>query len=408
MGVKSPVQVCLMTAPTPGAVAIVQLHGAGVSDMLRQLTGVKEWVESKQRLVNFGEIDQGLAVLMAGAGSEAESGGGDGQPWAQLFPHSGPRVVRLLLDRLLELGCEVVAELPPALAYPEAHDDIQAAMLATLAKAASPAAIDLLLAQPDLWRQLQAHPPTPDEARRILTRSTQLDRLVTPATVVVVGRPNVGKSTLTNRLLGRAASIVADLPGTTRDWVAGLAEIQAGGAGGGETSGRGVAVRWLDTPGLRDSDDAIEQQAITLARQVISQADVIIAMRDAATEWPELATLGREPDMWVVNKVDEPSAPPPPMKNTIHISTRQVKPGQAPVFSLKALEKLRVVALRQLAARENGTYQGFPLRISARTGQGVPALEAAVLRRLGLHPLTQEVWAFDETLRQKLRRWIAR
>ncbi|NJL31882.1 MAG: GTP-binding protein [Phycisphaerales bacterium] len=60
--------------------------------------------------------------------------------------------------------------------------------------------------------------------------------------VVVAGQPNVGKSTLMNKMLGRSASLVADLPGTTRDWVAGWVELE------------GVALHWMDTPGLRHTD----------------------------------------------------------------------------------------------------------------------------------------------------------
>ena len=124
--------------------------------------------------------------------------------------------------------------------YPEAGDRLEAESLAAMARAASPAAIDLLAHQPSLWRMaLRRHSAggghDPDHAGagsltdrhrvQILGRSEVLDRLIDPSLVVVVGQPNVGKSTLTNQMLGRSVSIVADLPGTTRDWVAGLAEI---------------------------------------------------------------------------------------------------------------------------------------------------------------------------------------
>jgi tRNA U34 5-carboxymethylaminomethyl modifying GTPase MnmE/TrmE len=94
----------------------------------------------------------------------------------------------------------------------------------------------------------------------------------------------------------RAASIVADLPGTTRDWVGGLAELP--------TPLGELAVRWFDTPGLRQSADPIEQRAIELARPLLENADVLIAMTDPFTDWPDATTLPREPDLWVVNKAD--------------------------------------------------------------------------------------------------------
>ena len=123
-----------------------------------------------------------------------------------------------------------------------------------------------------LWRRwLTTQQPPPTE---VLKRSNILNRCVDPPSVVVVGGPNVGKSTLTNRMLRRSASVVADLPGTTRDWVSGVAQLED------------VAVRWMDTPGLRTTDDPVERIAHDLARRAIEMADVLIAVRDSSTEFP--------------------------------------------------------------------------------------------------------------------------
>src|SRR5690606_37975884 len=100
---------------------------------------------------------------------------------------------------------------------------IEADMLATITAASSPAAVDRLLDQPQRWREALAQNDL--DLPHILNLTARLDRLIHPATVVLVGKPNVGKSTLTNHMLGRSVSLVADLPGTTRDWVAGLAEL---------------------------------------------------------------------------------------------------------------------------------------------------------------------------------------
>ena len=247
-------------------------------------------------------------------------------------------------------------------------------MLAALATAASSAAIDLLLKQPALWqawletkrrretgdrRQESQSPRTPvrgsDRRSQILSNSNVLDRLIDPPTVVIVGRPNVGKSTLTNRMLGRSASIVADLPGTTRDWVAGIAELNAG-----SDPQAAIAVRWLDTPGLRQSDDAIEQNAITLANQVIREADVLIMMRDPDVDWPDEASLPRRPDLRVMNKIDRLGAPSP----TLETDTKM---------------------------------------ISAQTGEGIADLERDIVARLGLNDLDSAMpWAFSKALRDML------
>jgi tRNA modification GTPase len=352
------VHVSVLTAPSPGAIAVVQLCGPGVLDLLHRITGTADWPAGRMRLVDLAGIDSGMAVLLRD-GPEA---------LAQIMPHGGPRVVQKILAQLLALGATYAADLPPRTVYPEADSDLEADMLATLARAASPAAVDLLLAQPALWRESLT---SPSDAMRsaspaaavILARARVLDRLITPPTVVVVGQPNVGKSTLTNRVLGRAASLVADLPGTTRDWVAGLAELVTPTARGRTAA---VAVRWLDTPGFRPSEDAIEQQAIRLARQVILGAEVVIALRDPVTNWPEAAEWPRIPDLWVMNKCD-------------------MLPANTPA-----------------APAEIGARPDAPLRISAVHGTGLELLQHRILELLGLVDLAMEPWAFSAVLKSAL------
>jgi tRNA modification GTPase len=235
-------------------------------------------------------------------------------------------------------------------------------MLAALARAASPAAIDPLLAQPALWRDYLAKPAsqfTTDGCEVIVSRSRTLDRLIDPPGVVVVGRANVGKSTLTNRLMGRPASLVADLPGTTRDWVGGLVELSPESRVRSPESA--VAVRWLDTPGMRDSDDPIEQRAIELAKQVVADADVLIAMRDADSDWPDPSDLPGAVDLHVVNKSDLPDA-----------------------------------------ARDND--RADVLHISALTGEGLDELQECILGALALSDVSSTaLWAFSPRLRELMR-----
>ena len=335
-------RVTLATANTPGAVAIIQLHGDRVAEVLQQLTGRDNWPIRRASLCGFADIDEGLAILID-----------DGN--AQLMPHGGPRVVQRLIEHLTQqFGCTYDATPDPRALYPEADSPIEADMLNAIACAASPAAIDLLSAQPKHWRALlQQGGLPPDKRNTIAARSRTLNQLITPPTVVVVGPANVGKSTLTNALMGKAVSIVADLPGTTRDWVGALVELSATGS-----MREAVAVNWLDTPGLRDSDDAIEQRAIALAKQQIQQADVLIAMRDPDQPWPEAASLPREPDLWVINKVDD--APPP--------------------------------------GDDAGLSPDQPLSISADHERNLDQLQSRVLERLGLLDLQSEPWAFTKKL----------
>lgn len=334
--------VSVVTAPSPGAVGIVVVHGRGAGGVLERLTGRSDWTAGRVRLADLGGVDQGLAVRLR-------------EDWVQLMPHGGTWVVNKLIDRLTELGCEHEAQPAASRVYPEADSELEADMLACVASAASPAAIDLLLAQPGLWQDwIDAGADIQSGPEAILERSDRWSRLLTPASVVVVGRPNVGKSTLTNRVLGRSASIVADLPGTTRDWVGGLAEIGS------------VAVRWADTPGLRASDDPIERDAIELARQVVERADVLIAMRDPRIDWPVMGRQTKQPDLWVLNKAD-----------------------------------LIVAAVRS----GSGSGVDDPLAISAQTGQGLDSLTDRVLAKLRLGDVGGPgLWAFCPRLKDLLKR----
>jgi tRNA modification GTPase len=347
--VSDAVTITLATADQPGAVAILELHGWGTRPLLSKLTGRQNWAVGRLQLADLAGVDEGLAVLL-------------NEQRAQLMPHGGPRVMQKLIEALQAAGAAYEPALEPTSAYPEANTPIEADMLAALAKATSPAAIDLLAAQPALWNSLQER-PAGDEAAAMLERGRLLDRLLEPAAVVVVGRPNVGKSTLTNRMLGRSVAVASDLPGTTRDWVGGLAELMpTGGDDEREALSRGVAVHWLDTPGLRAEAEVTEKAAIELTRQVVAEAALVIAMRDQSTDWPEAEALPREPDLWLLNKCDE-----------------RESPGE-------------------------GQGREAPLGISGEHDLGLDRLEAAVLDRLGLGQVpADEPWAFSRSLKQWLR-----
>ncbi len=326
----------LVTADAPGAIAIIQLTGAGAAERIGSWLGKP--VAARARLVDLGGIDEAIAAALR-------------DDWVQLMPHGGLRVIQRLTETLDTLGFTAADRIDPRLLYPEATSDLEADMLLTLARAASPAAIDPLLRQPALWRQAIERNDIDHEM--ILRGSRMRNHLIDPPTVAIVGRANVGKSTLTNRVMGRAASLTADLPGTTRDWVGGLAELP--------TPIGDLAVHWFDTPGLRESDDPIEREAIALSRRVLESADVLIALRDPETDWPDEDSLPRRVDLHAVNKIDLAPA----------------VPDQVP--------------------------DGSPaLPISAVTGEGLDALFAAVVEKLGLtrHGANApaDLWAFSERL----------
>ena len=91
----------------------------------------------------------------------------------------------------------------------------------------------------------------------------------------IVGRPNVGKSSLLNQLLGRDRAIVSPVPGTTRDTIEETANI------------RGLPVQFIDTAGLRDSGDAVEQEGMRRSREILGRAELVLHVLDASEPWTE-------------------------------------------------------------------------------------------------------------------------
>jgi tRNA modification GTPase len=119
---------------------------------------------------------------------------------------------------------------------------------------------------------------------------------------VILGRPNAGKSTLLNRLVGSERAIVTPIPGTTRDIVRETIEVG------------GLPVTLADTAGLRDSSDAVESIGIERARRAAEAADIVLYLIDAAVgmteeDRRELATLGVVHTLTVYTKSDLARAP---------------------------------------------------------------------------------------------------
>jgi tRNA modification GTPase len=119
--------------------------------------------------------------------------------------------------------------------------------------------------------------------------------------LAIVGRPNVGKSSLFNRLIERDRAIVTATPGTTRDLVTERVSLE------------GIPVELIDTAGLRDATDEAESLGIAKSREAMAEADVVLLVLDATAPFhkedeAEIATLGSRPFLIVINKND--LAPP--------------------------------------------------------------------------------------------------
>lgn len=191
-----------------------------------------------------------------------------------LMPHGGEAIVHAVLGRLARAGIKQVPTRSPMLTT----DSMETAMLDALPLARTRLALDTLLDQPRRWGDFDGDWTDVDEAR-----SQRLNRLLHPPVVALAGGVNIGKSTLLNALAGGTAALVADAPGTTRDHVGRMLDFG------------GLIVEWIDTPGLRPTDDPIEAAAIDLALPRLRDADVLIAATDAMQNWPDLEQLLNRP-----------------------------------------------------------------------------------------------------------------
>lgn len=115
--------------------------------------------------------------------------------------------------------------------------------------------------------------------------------------IALVGRPNAGKSSLLNQLLKFERAIVTDIPGTTRDSLEELIEIN------------GVPVILVDTAGVRETDDLVEKMGIERTRSTIENADLVLSIVDLTCGWGEAeeelsAMIGSRPAIIIGNKLD--------------------------------------------------------------------------------------------------------
>ncbi|HEY2585463.1 MAG TPA: GTPase [Tepidisphaeraceae bacterium] len=277
----------LLTPPGSAAIAVIRITGPAVPEFLRahftKPARIGRCVHGD--LHEAGRVvDDAVVVLID-------------ETTADLNLHGGPWVVRSSLDLAARDGFVVHDSAKPPLPHEATAGQtlLEQEVLSHLPLARTELGVRLLLAQPDAWAALQsAGVPSRDAIERILADRT-LDHLLHPPRVAIVGPANVGKSTLANQLFARERSITADVPGTTRDWVGEIANVD------------GLPVMLLDTPGLRETEDRIEQSAIERSRHEIGRADLIVLVVDASRpiEGEQASLLDGYPNaIRVVNKVD--------------------------------------------------------------------------------------------------------
>lgn len=335
--------VAVATGPARGGIGIVRISGSALSAVIDAVLGARarELVPRRALYAQFldddgAEIDRGIALYFPAPHSYT------GEHVLELQGHGGPVVLRMLVARCLQAGRAIGLRIAEPgeftqraflndrldLAQAEAVADLIDASTELAARAAvrslsgefSRRAHALTAALTDLRMLVEATLDFPEEELDFLQKSDaagrlarirdDLDQLLKQArqgallrdglNVVLVGAPNVGKSSLLNALAGADVAIVTAVPGTTRDRIAQPLDVD------------GIPLNVIDTAGLRDSIDEVEQLGIARTLAEIKRADVVLHIVDATQSADDSAVLqqvneriGRDvPLMTVINKID--------------------------------------------------------------------------------------------------------
>jgi tRNA modification GTPase len=353
----------LATPPGRGGIGVVRVSGPLVPSIAEKVLGAlpepRRAVQAKFHDARGEPVDEGITLYFPAPHSYT------GEAVLELQGHGGPVVMQALLGACLDAGArlaepgeftrraflegkldlaqaEAVADLIDAASREAARSALRSlsgefsgavrALQAALVelRALTEAMLDFpeeevdTLHREDAGRRLQAVRAALDE---VLAQSRQGSLLRSGIHVVLAGRPNVGKSSLLNRLAGEERAIVTPLPGTTRDALREPVQID------------GVPLVLVDTAGLRVSADLVERLGIERTQRELERADLVIAVHEAnrPSELREKLPAG-VPVLEVYNKID-------------------LAPGFTPPAGAIAL--------------------------SAKTGQGVDALRKAILESAG-------------------------
>lgn len=176
--------------------------------------------------------------------------------------------------------------------------------------------------------------------------------------VVIAGAPNVGKSTLLNRLLDEDKAIVSDIPGTTRDVIEDTHEIG------------GVMFRFFDTAGLRPTDDMVENIGIERARNTIERASIILHIIDPTDDINNHG-ISDLSDLTDISAHSEYSV--------------KADNGQIIILLINKTDRLDEVYADNIIRQVKKTFKGRILPISAKTGKGIDKLKELLIDAVSDH-----------------------
>jgi tRNA modification GTPase len=374
----------IATAPGLGAIGIVRVSGPesyAVADRLFFPKRGGRASDAKAGTVTFGEIRDGAelideALLLAFRAPHSYTG----QDVLELQTHGGPAVLRAVLGLCLRHGARpagpgeftlraylngrldlVQAESVLALVHAQSDSARRSAALG-LSKALSE---QLGAIQSDVTRvygNIQAVFDYPDEgvptsefAAPLERAIARIERLLATARagalakrgarLALVGRPNTGKSSLLNALVGYQRSIVSELPGTTRDYLEAPLELA------------GIPVTAIDTAGIRTTADIVEASGVEAAKGLAANADLTLLLLDVST----------------------------PLTPDDHELMR----------TLDAARTLRVASKADLAPGWDAGDMGA-IAVSAKTGAGLDTLKEAIREALVGDAASTELWIGSE------------
>lgn len=324
----------IATAPGRGGIGVVRVSGPSLSAFVSVLSGARLQPRVATRAIfrdRSGQaLDEGLALFFPAPHSYT------GEDVLELQGHGSPVVLGQVLARCIELGARLArpGEFTERaylngridLAQAEGVADLIEASNATAAKAAlrslqghfSELIQELKDKIINLRMLVEATLDFPEEdaeflqagraAERLQDLRAQLDRVLGATRqgsllreglrVVLVGEPNVGKSSLLNRLAGDEVAIVTEVPGTTRDTLREQIDID------------GLPVHIIDTAGLRESADPVERIGIERTWAEVARADLVLLLSDATRSVDDRSAAILErlpaalPRLRVVNKID--------------------------------------------------------------------------------------------------------
>src|SRR5215471_3022483 len=295
----------ISTPPGRGGIGIIRVSGPNaraIAERLLRFPSGNQWEPWKVSLASLGDVDRVAVTLFAAPRSYT------GEDVVEISCHGSPAVLRYGLERACQEGARLAepgeftlrAYLNGRIDLPQAEavrDLIEATTLyqariaaqqveGSVSRRLQPVKdqllqlIALLEAGIDFAEDDIDVAPADEILRRIDPVQQSIEALISSFaygklvhdgfTLAIVGRPNVGKSSLFNRLLEQDRAIVTDIPGTTRDSVSEAASLE------------GIPVKFVDTAGIRSGQDVVEKLGIERSYRAMADADLTLVVVDSS------------------------------------------------------------------------------------------------------------------------------